>query len=551
MGTQSAKMTHAPSKTDKPVARSLKTDGRRAPKLAVPGGTAAPASFESVPVSVPVELHDALPSPGQPLDAATRARFEPSLGRNLSGVRIHPGPQAARAAASLNARAFTVGQEIFFSAGRYQPQSLEGSHLLAHELAHAVQQRPLSPLGASLPVSQPGDPVEREADRAAFALLAGRTANVAGGSQSLAIHRAPDSPTPPAPEVKPEVTIRQWLEQHQFAPPEEQPKEGERHVLLNGEDMSISAAVKLAAAALSQPPELVNSVISGALALPVATSAAMLPFIGPKNEIPGITNLSGRRDAFGIDPAISKTVEFSTIDDYLMAHGFATPEVRDPAGDKVLFDGKETTVEAVADRALAILGQYPTLKKPDVLAHIRQKYVADRGGAHNQFVFGYTLVPEFSQYVGGTPDPKNPLRTQHQFSFTITRQHHANDSPGLETSFQGSVTLTEDGIQNIQGGVQEAIVKPLLQGWIQVSGLVQLMASANWSKSATGTTVISPAVQATAGGQILVTPTFRAGDYKFLSGHVQLGLQVLGGFQTSPSGTVGVASAGLVLNIPF
>ena len=352
--------------------------------------------------------------------------------------------------------------------------------------------------------------------------------------------------------VATKTRIRQWLEQHQFAPPEKQPdaEKEERHVLLNGEEMTVSNAVKLGAAALPAPPELVKSVITDALAAPIATTAAGLPFIGRGNEIPGI-NLAGPRDAFGVNPAISRTVEFSTIDDYLTAHGFATPEVRDPTADRVLFDGKETTVEEVANQALALLGQYPTLKKADVVAHIRQKYVAARGGAGNQIVLGYTLVPQPTQLVGGRPDPLNPLRTQHQFSFTITRQHHANDSPGFETSFQGSVTLTDQGILNVQAGGQEAIVKPLLHGWIQVSGLLQLMASENWSKSASGTTVISPAVQATAGGQVLLTPTFRAGDYKFLNGHVQFGVQVLGGAQASPSGIVGILNAGIVLNIPF
>jgi hypothetical protein len=166
-------------------------------------------------------------------------------------------------------------------------------------------------------------------------------------------------------------------------------------------------------------------------------------------------------------------------------------------------------------------------------------------------MIGYMLVPKAAQYVGGPTDPKNPLRTQHQFSFTVTRQHHANDSPGLETSFQGTVTLTDQGIANLQAGGQEAIVMPLLNGWIQVSGLLQVMAAANWSKSASGSTVISPAVQAVGGGQVLLTPQIRSGDFKFLTGHVQLGIQAVGGTQITSSGAVGVANVGLVLNIPF
>ena len=107
----------------------------------------------------------------------------------------------------------------------------------------------------------------------------------------------------------------------------------------------------------------------------------------------------------------------------------------------------------------------------------------------------------------------------------------------------------------MQAGGQEAIVLPLLNGWIQLSGLVQVMAGANWNKSATGQTVIAPALQSTLGGQALLTPVIRSGDWKFLTGHVQLGVQALGGvqtsFQQSSSTTVPVANVGFVLNIPF
>jgi hypothetical protein len=505
--------------------------------------------------SVPPVVHEVVRSPGQPLDSATRAFMELRFGHDFSQVRVHADARAAESARAMHALAYTIGRHVVFGAGQHAPATGDGQRLLTHELAHVVQQGDMPDIASpTIKIAEQGTSLEREADRATSALLTGSPTHFARDSQPPAIYRAPDEQAPATPASNPEMRIRQWLDQHQFAPPEKQPDDPQqqRHVLLNGEDMTVSDAVKLAAAdaVLSQPPELISSVITAALAEPVAASARGLPLIGPGNEIPGI-NLAGPRDAFGISPAIAKTVELSTIDEFLSAHGFATPAVRDPAADRVLFDGKESTVEQVTDLAVAILGQYPSLKRSDVLTYIRQKYVAARGGAGNQIVLGYTLVPKFGQYVSGAPDPNNPLRTQHQFSFTITRQHHASDSPGFETSFQGSVTLTDQGILNVQAGGQEAIVKPLLQGWIQLSGLIQVMASENWSKSASGTTAISPAVQAAGGGQILLTPALRAGDYQFLSGHVQLGLQVLGGAQTSSSGTVGVLNAGLVLNIPF
>ena len=78
---------------------------------------------------------------GVPLPAGERAFFEPRLGVDLSGVRVHADAEAARLAAGLSARAFAAGSEIYFGAGEYRPQSSEGRRLLAHELTHVVQQR--------------------------------------------------------------------------------------------------------------------------------------------------------------------------------------------------------------------------------------------------------------------------------------------------------------------------------------------------------------------------------------------------------------------------
>ena len=497
-------------------------------------------------------------SRGEPLERGLRARFERQLERDLSDVRIHTGSDAVEVAQGLRSRAYTVGHDIHFNAGRYRPQTAEGLSLLAHELAHVAQHSPSATPRYPLRVSQPGEPAEIEADRMAADLLAGHPTRTGQSSCEPAIYRAPDSRTgQTSPAVmKPEERIQQWLDTHQFAPPESQPDEGEeKHVLLNGEEMKLSEAVKLAATGTSQPAGMVKSVIESMLDKPVAGTLAGLPVIGPGNQRRGGGIRLGDRDAFGVNPAISKTVEYSTIDDYLQKHDFATPEVRDPSATKVLFDGKEQTVDWVVDRVMTLLGQYPTLKRSEVMTYIRQKYVAKRGGPGNQIVFGYTLIPKALQRVGGPPDPLNPLRTQHQFSFTITRQHHAGDSPGFETSFQGSVTLNDQGIANVQAGGQEAVVIPLLKGWFQLSGLVQAMASANWNKTATGSTVIAPAVQATGGGQALVTPVIRSGDWKFLTGHVQFGVQAVAGaqksFAPSPAGVVGVANVGFVLNIPF
>jgi hypothetical protein len=88
----------------------------------------------------PPVVEDVLNTPGQPLDATTRAFFEPRFSRDLSGVRVHTDSQAADSAAAIDARAYTVGSHIAFAPGHFETNTLGGRHLLAHELAHILQQ---------------------------------------------------------------------------------------------------------------------------------------------------------------------------------------------------------------------------------------------------------------------------------------------------------------------------------------------------------------------------------------------------------------------------
>lgn len=77
---------------------------------------------------------------GQPLSNNDRAFFEPRFGYDFSRVRVHTDTRAAEAARVVNARAFTVGQDVVFGAGQYPPGMSEGRRLLAHELTYVVQQ---------------------------------------------------------------------------------------------------------------------------------------------------------------------------------------------------------------------------------------------------------------------------------------------------------------------------------------------------------------------------------------------------------------------------
>jgi outer membrane protein OmpA-like peptidoglycan-associated protein len=86
-----------------------------------------------------------LRQPGRPLDAATRAFFEPRFGVDFGGVRVHTDAQAAASAREVSALAYTVGRDVVFNTGQYAPHSESGRRLLAHELTHVVQQSGAEP----------------------------------------------------------------------------------------------------------------------------------------------------------------------------------------------------------------------------------------------------------------------------------------------------------------------------------------------------------------------------------------------------------------------
>jgi hypothetical protein len=77
---------------------------------------------------------------GEPLPQGVRERFEPGFGHDLGSVRVHADGPAAAAAQGVQARAYTYGRDIVFGRGEYAPHSAQGQRLLAHELAHVVQQ---------------------------------------------------------------------------------------------------------------------------------------------------------------------------------------------------------------------------------------------------------------------------------------------------------------------------------------------------------------------------------------------------------------------------
>lgn len=87
----------------------------------------------------PAHVQNAISSGGRPLNQETRNFFEPRLNYDLSSVRIHTGGRAAKSARAIDAKAYTLGNDVVFDSGEFQPETTSGKQLLAHELAHVIQ----------------------------------------------------------------------------------------------------------------------------------------------------------------------------------------------------------------------------------------------------------------------------------------------------------------------------------------------------------------------------------------------------------------------------
>ena len=141
--------------------------------------TSRRAAVDTAQVDVPAIVDYALHSKGQPLESQTRAHFEERFGHDFGGVRVHTGPRAAESSRLLRARAFAVGEHVVFADGNYQPGTAAGQHLLAHELAHVVQQSRGGPTpNSSSAVAR----LESNADVAASAAVGGDSVTVDGAA---------------------------------------------------------------------------------------------------------------------------------------------------------------------------------------------------------------------------------------------------------------------------------------------------------------------------------------------------------------------------------
>lgn len=223
------------------------------------------ASFRAVgkpravqqPRAEAAEIAPPIGAGGRALDAATRGAMEARFAHDFSRVRVHTGPEAAASARAVSALAYTVGNHIVFGDNQLKSDHA-GRRLLAHELAHVVQQggRGEGRPQAKLKVSQAGDLHERQADAAAERVMAGAQVGVL---------------TPAAPSIQRDGPPAA------AAKPEEKPKEASEEITKGVEKLA-EEALKNEAFKLKVLEPLKLRLKGGFSALPTGDKAAVVGF---------------------------------------------------------------------------------------------------------------------------------------------------------------------------------------------------------------------------------------------------------------------------------
>lgn len=172
---------------------SCEEEEEKTPQRKEQGGSAR-SSFNASPM-----INAALNAPGRPLNRATRSFFEPRFGRDFSQVRVHTDEPAAQSAQEVNARAYTIGRHVVFGRSQYNPESTSGRILLAHELAHTIQQGQ-GVKNASSPVVAPqtDGPIENDPGRGPRVPVADITSQASPNGETVLARDGMDAGVPDA-----------------------------------------------------------------------------------------------------------------------------------------------------------------------------------------------------------------------------------------------------------------------------------------------------------------------------------------------------------------
>ncbi|MDQ6720272.1 MAG: DUF4157 domain-containing protein [Candidatus Dormibacteraeota bacterium] len=164
---------------------------------------------------------------GSPLDRDTRGFMESRLGADFSDVRVHTDGKATESARSVQAYAYTVGNDVVFQSDKYSPGSESGQRMLAHELTHVVQQRsgPVdgTPAPGGISVSSPSDSFEQAAESTADRVMSSQAAAAPATTTSSSVQRAAS----PEEEAVPEEAVQGAFIQRASAADEEAPADDE------------------------------------------------------------------------------------------------------------------------------------------------------------------------------------------------------------------------------------------------------------------------------------------------------------------------------------
>ncbi len=264
---------------------------------------------------------------GQPLPPSTRTFFEPRFGHDFSQVRLHTGPEAASTAKSINAHAFTKGQNIYFGTGQFQPETQPGRKLLAHELTHTIQQGNTSPSASlegaaqsSLSVSHPNDSLEHEAKTVANHVEADQSLSpnaitVGANDAQTTLARLAESDTAPAttPEATPAPASTDTTPPIEVTPPTEPIS------LAGSETFAPSSAwdsyLESRGEEGATVPVRLGNIARGQI--PIRKSNETFRTMGERHQSVALshTALQPLRDA-GIQPVLAVIIRQSTIEGY-------------------------------------------------------------------------------------------------------------------------------------------------------------------------------------------------------------------------------------------
>ncbi len=191
---EGSETAHAPMLASRAVQEGRPSTLDRASMVHLQASAGNASVSDLMAEEAPDRVRSVLGRGGERLDPAVATDMSARLGADVSGVRIHRDAAASESAQAVRANAYTVGDDIVFRAGHYDPSSPAGQRTLAHELTHVVQQRAGAvdgtDVGGGLSLSHPSDRFEREASTTAERVMA--TGSPAPAAAPIAVARSTD-----------------------------------------------------------------------------------------------------------------------------------------------------------------------------------------------------------------------------------------------------------------------------------------------------------------------------------------------------------------------